>query len=376
VANSDGIAVDIKVTIWTDSSNYRQSTVQFKSAVATGQRVDLFMPWSSFTVGSGTLDPASVRAVELELDATVGDDGADMTIRMVKADSVYEYGDLPSSYLTANILQAYHIPKGLRLGNSCDADVTYNASDGADGDDLDQADDEDGVAPYGLPWGTDDWGTVRLRTIGCLDETNGCYVNGWIDWNNDGDFADTDVGGATERIIYRSNVFNGTYNYGFTTPTNWSNNWYYARFRICKTATACDTPTTSDTNVDDGEIEDYRWWLGPTGVDLASFTALGGNGVVSLDWATTNENDLVGFNLWRNTDASSPDTQLNVTLIEAKNAGTPFGSSYSYQDSGVVNGTTYYYWLESVEVGDVRTWHGPASAMPQFRFYLPLVWRQ
>lgn len=366
----------IGLQAYTDS-NWSEAVADIP-VLSPGIRMDLFLPFDSFVTRGGTgVSWSNVGALSMVVDGTV-ELSLDMSIDLVAATSAREYGDLPIQYEkeTSKILSANHIPQGMRLGNNCDAESAYQASDTATGDDASQADDEDGVTPIYLPWLPGiRGGGVELQMKGCSSSAN-CYVNGWIDWNNDGDFSDT-IDGASERIVSNGTLSSdGTLSVLLNTPTSFSHNYYFARFRICTSAAACDSPDDTDTNVINGEIEDYVWWLGPTGVDLASFTATGRDRAVSLDWATANENDLLGFNLWRNTDAGDPGDQLNAVLIEANNAGSPFGSSYSYLDDGLANGTTYYYWLESVEVGDVRTWHGPASAMAMFRSYLPLVLRR
>lgn len=366
----DDLKTNLTFKVYTDASNWSQKTVNLPGALdGTPARMDIAVPFSSFSTGGGSgATFNNVGAVILEVDGTVVA-GVDLQIDFIETNNWREYGDLPSSY---GVISAYHIPQGLRLGNNLDAEETYNQSVDAMGDDDHQyaPDDEDGVALYGLPWAAGGSGQVVITVNGCLIGFPGCYVNGWIDWNRNGDFED-----PGEKIVsnYRSTGGNGLSSF-FSIPSDFSNNYYYARFRICDTSTACDEP--GESPVTNGEVEDYRWWLGPTGVDLAFFMATGSNGAVSLDWETTNENDLVGFNLWRGDDAGDADLKLNDTLIEAKNAGTPFGSSYTYSDEGLVNGTTYYYWLEAVESGGgPSSWHGPVDGTPAFRFYLPLVRR-
>lgn len=353
-------------TAYEDQNNYSTLTIEIQGDTLS-TRADLVFPFDSFVKTGSGADWSSLGALVLKIDGTIASD-LDLTIDYLEASNVREYGDLPltdPNYGTT-ILEANHIPQGLRLGHNVDAEATYNASAGANGDDTDKADDEDGVAPSNLPWSTgSNGGQVTVVVVGCA-EVGGCYINGWIDWDSSGDFDDT-VDGASEHIVAdQSKSDDGTYTFNFNVPTSWSRQYYYARFRICKAVDTCDSPTKSQTNVEDGEIEDYRWWLGPTAVDLASFTAAPGDGLVTLEWATTHENDLIGFNLWRGTKASGPEVQLNTALIPAHNAGTPFGSSYSFTDRTVVSGATYYYWLEAVEVGNQTSQQGPIMVqMPE-----------
>ena len=146
VINSDGLRVDVTVRIYTDGSNWGSRTVAFETQVTAGDVVDLYLPFSTFTDQAGTMDETDVGAIELELDGSTNSTSADIQVKLVKATASYEYGDLPMTY-GASILNARHIPLGIRLGYNVDSETDHHASGFADGDDLDQFDDEDGVAP-------------------------------------------------------------------------------------------------------------------------------------------------------------------------------------------------------------------------------------
>jgi hypothetical protein len=112
----------------------------------------------------------------------------------------------------------------------------------------------------------------------------------------------------------------------------------------------------------------------PTAITLVSFTAQAEADHVILAWETGAEIDNAGFNLHRATTPDGSYTRLNDALIPA--TGDPAsGDSYTYTDTGVVKGTTYYYKLEDVDIYGISTFHGPASAMPSpiRQVYLPLI---
>ena len=71
----------------------------------------------------------------------------------------------------------------------------------------------------------------------------------------------------------------------------------------------------------------------PTGL-----TAGAGDGSVTLGWDANGEPDLDGYNVYRGTAAGGPYTQLNASLVTAT----------SYGDTGLQNGTTYYYVVSAV----------------------------
>ncbi|MEM7334387.1 MAG: SdrD B-like domain-containing protein, partial [Chloroflexota bacterium] len=131
----------------------------------------------------------------------------------------------------------------------------------------------------------------------------------------------------------------------------------------------------SDDNDNTNLTIDLGLVLDPTAVSLTSFTAIHlGNGTVSVQWATAAEVDNFGFRIFRSTVndfATATEIHFEPTAVVG---GTGPGSNYSYTDSGVANGTVYY-WLVDVETdGDTET-HGPVSVQvqPGVRIYLPII---
>jgi hypothetical protein len=273
----DDLEVDLTLTVYTDDDEWSDATITLPGGIAEeSNRLDVFLPFSGFNQGSGASGPADfehVGAIVLNIDA-IAPPAVDVTMDFAGTNSNREYGDLPlDPGYGDTILNANHIPQGLRLGNDCDAESTYNSSTGADGDDTNDFDDEDGVEPTSLPWSAgSNGGAVNVTREGCAD-LGSCYVNGWIDWNGDGDFDDT-VDGASEQIVNNeSESTDTTETYTFNTPTSYGAGTYYARFRICEGSTDCDNPDTTDTDVSNGEVEDYRWDTTPTAVTLTRLDA-------------------------------------------------------------------------------------------------------
>ena len=99
----------------------------------------------------------------------------------------------------------------------------------------------------------------------------------------------------------------------------------------------------------------------PTAVTLAAFTATAQSDHVLVVWETVSELETLGFNLYRSTDPATTGERLNGTLIPAHAGGGSQGASYEWADEGVVEGTTYHYWLEDVSTTGATTMHGPAS---------------
>jgi fibronectin type 3 domain-containing protein len=91
----------------------------------------------------------------------------------------------------------------------------------------------------------------------------------------------------------------------------------------------------------------------PAGLTAAAF-----NASVSLSWtaAALTTYPVAGYKVFRSTSASvTGTTPLNPSLL----------ASPSYNDTGVTNGTTYYYWVETVDsMGNVSSLSGPLGAEP------------
>ena len=133
------------------------------------------------------------------------------------------------------------------------------------------------------------------------------------------------------------------------------------------------TPTLPSTNVESNStnqnVETFALatWpptgSGTTAVKLMSFAAVPADGSVVLEWRTGSELDNLGFHVWRGPSADGPWTRLTGSLIPGLGS-SPLGQSYSWLDSGLVNGQRYYYRLEDVDTSSVSTFHGPVSAVP------------
>jgi hypothetical protein len=83
-------------------------------------------------------------------------------------------------------------------------------------------------------------------------------------------------------------------------------------------------------------------------VELMAFEAVGRDGQVLLEWTTATETDNLGFHLERSRDGL---TFERITPAVISGAGSSeIENSYTYVDRGLVNGTTYYYNLISIDM--------------------------
>ncbi|MFB9312695.1 GEVED domain-containing protein [Nocardioides plantarum] len=158
-----------------------------------------------------------------------------------------DYGDAPDTYATTLAAQGPHhtITPGLRLGATSEFDADGQPTVGADGDDTNRTDDEDGVtemvATTGLP------ATARVAVTNSA--ATAATLAGWIDLDRSGGF-DPD-----ERVVVAvpggvvARPFDLTFGrVSGSQPT-------YARFRLFPGSVPDPLPTGAAAG---GEVEDHR----------------------------------------------------------------------------------------------------------------------
>lgn len=104
----------------------------------------------------------------------------------------------------------------------------------------------------------------------------------------------------------------------------------------------------------------------PTAITLDSFTATAARKSIALDWKTTNEQNNLGFNIYRSTSETGLKVKLNKNLIPTNvPPGSNIGASYEFVDTSkdLKNKTTYYYWLEALDLHGNSRYYGPVSAL-------------
>jgi hypothetical protein len=100
----------------------------------------------------------------------------------------------------------------------------------------------------------------------------------------------------------------------------------------------------------------------PTAIDLARFEARAEGAAIALEWETVSEVDNLGFNLYRAESQDGVPVQINDGIIPSQVLGAPLGAIYQFRDETALPGTTYYYWLEDVDIHGKSMYHGPVTA--------------
>ncbi|TWT71928.1 Ig-like domain-containing protein [Crateriforma conspicua] len=151
-----------------------------------------------------------------------------------------DYSDAAASYGTA----AHGLISGMNLGDLVDRDFSVFQTALANGDDLDGADDEDGVTLNG-PISPGNQASITVD----VTNTTGLagYLHAWVDLNQDGDFAD-----ANEKIVNGVQLADGAHTLTFDVPSSIAVGSTTARFRYATEPTLGPTGTSAG-----GEVEDY-----------------------------------------------------------------------------------------------------------------------
>jgi len=99
-------------------------------------------------------------------------------------------------------------------------------------------------------------------------------------------------------------------------------------------------------------------------VELSYFAAtLTAQNFVKLTWVSQSETGLLGYRVYRSeNDNQANAVSITPSMIPATNTSTT--QTYSITDAEVAIGSTYYYWLESVDMGH-STFFGPTSVLVQ-----------
>jgi len=284
---NDGISlfvreVDVGATIimrvYTNGSDYSEySHTTTNAIIQPGYQA--FFPFDLFTpVGAGATF-SNVGAVEIEMSGA----SLDMAIDFVDTDFTHDYGDLPAAYnITTNTPAngiddgARHIIGDVYLGTDVDSEIDGQESGDATGDVV-RRNDEDGIVYAGTPWTNGAGGGAVDVIYAKPGAAKNVCLEGWIDWGNDGSFAQ--VG---DHVVTRQLMFTGSANLVFDVPAATFGGagvlTLNSRWRIYDedgTFTCLDDPVVNLTGrVFNGEVEDYQWQFNaPTAVSLQNVSA-------------------------------------------------------------------------------------------------------
>ena len=338
--NSDAgvrdITVDIPLSDMDNNSNEVEITVS-SGGITTTESYTSSDPLlgNSLNIASITLSAVPGTATSVDVTISSPDSGGETAgvggYISLKANCVVgDRGDAPITYGDPT----HTIVPGLRIGNEIDSETGPKYSSNADGDDQTGIDDEDGVeftaqssSCFGTV-GSNEELYVKVLNSQFFD----VYLNGWIDFNGDGDF-DTN-----EKVIDNFQIFNSAsaqnFVFNYFVPNNAFVGQTYARFRV-----ASDPSESAIDNESEGEVEDYVCFIAAAvPVELTRFFAQEIEEGVQLLWDTETERNNSGFEIQRSKDGI--DWEI-LDFVEG--AGTTFApQNYEWVDESPYEGDNYY----------------------------------
>lgn len=290
----------------------------------------------------------------------------------------FDWGDLPDTYGTTFLNNGpRHSQGNLWLGALWDGEINGLPSVNADGDDLNNTDDEDGIF---LSAFTQVSKQLSIQYTCSYPAGNGTpWLMAWFDWDGDGMFNATidettfntavTCDNVAHTLTFNWTPFAGDYTYGDS---------IYYRVRLFEWFTG--TPAIPNGAFlglyANGEVEDY-YWKGPTAVTVSDPNAEAATQAILVSWESFDERQIEGFELYRSLDPEGQVREL-IDAPKAQFSGQFHPASYSFEDVNVQPGITYTYWLKVLIIGGEEVWMQPASASlgsAELKFYLPVVVR-
>jgi hypothetical protein len=123
------------------------------------------------------------------------------------------------------------------------------------------------------------------------------------------------------------------------------------------------TPTLAPTPSQPNENDIQNDLVLP--VELTSFAAITMTSqdeemIVRLSWTVETESNILGYNLYRSyLEEINSSYRVNSDIVQASNETS--SHEYNYDDSEVLFGDTFYYWLESVAIDGISQFFGPVA---------------
>ncbi|MGD0784381.1 MAG: glycosyl hydrolase family 28 protein [Sedimentisphaerales bacterium] len=171
-----------------------------------------------------------------------------------------------------------------------------------------------------------------------------------LDWNNN---TESDLAGYN---IYRSTTSGSGYaklNSSLLSDSNYIDHSVTNGTTYYYVVTAVDTSANESNN--SSEVSAMPQLINTPPAAPTGLSATAGNAKVLLDWSNNSESDLAGYNVYRSTTSGSGYAKINTSLRTVSD----------YNDTGVTNGTTYYYVVTAVNTGaSESSYSTQASATP------------
>jgi len=286
----------VTITVLASTAGFLDAWFDFNGNNTWGAGAEHIFNSQSLTAGSNTLTftvpPGAAlgqcygrfrfrtSSAPINFDGLVSDgEVEDYTIHIDPiSEENLDFGDAPDNpqiatdyptWLSDNGARHFIVPN-VFLGTLIDAEANGQPNINSTGDDTGGVDDEDGVT---MPAVVTVGSTVSITVVASVSG----FLDAWIDYNIDGDWADLG------EHIYTSQALNaGSNTLTFTVPAGATTGQSYSRFRF-RTSGA---PITYSGQVADGEVEDYAIYLEPVSQGSLDFGDAPDNWDIPNDYPT------------------------------------------------------------------------------------------
>ena len=99
-------------------------------------------------------------------------------------------------------------------------------------------------------------------------------------------------------------------------------------------------------------------WIGYVGINLYQ------QANIIIEWSTASELETVGFHVLRGEKHDGPYERITEVIIPAS-SDPLLENDYSFTDTDVIIGITYYYILEDIDTGGDVNRHGPLEIIAE-----------
>ena len=199
---------------------------------------------------------------------------------------------------------------------------------------------------------------IQLNNTGGLPATASNIAWVWGNWNS---FNPANAGTPTTSDSYKLVTSTGC-NGGTIDFTGWTGDWFESRSTFNVTTKVSSTGSCT-----------INMGASASAVGLMYFMAVPFNKAIDVRWRTNAERNHLGFNVYRADFYSPQYQQINKQLIRNLKSAGRNQASYRFVDYDVENGKRYYYYIEDVEVGGKKTFHGPIFATAESHLGAPPV---
>jgi len=274
-------------------------------------------------------------------------------LRVYPLTPTMDFGDAPDpTYptLLSSRGACHVVTPGLCLGTRIDAEIDGQPSPSATGDDLANQPDEDGVI----------FASALIRNekaqIDVIVTGGSGFLDGWIDYNGNGSWAD-----RGEQIFTSRPVGPGTNSFQIWLPWNVTPGRTFARFRLSSSGGLSFTGQANDGEVEDYEvyIEDVKWVQEPDisewGIDVEATQPY----ILADDWECRTPEPVDDIHIWgswlgdrlpTNQQGLPDPTAVSFTLSIHSDIPDPDGPGPDYSRPGPV------LWQRQYAPGTFKAW--------------------